>query len=348
NYLAQRMTDEMHEIIRVLQLTTYDEDEWDADNVTVMRKALSAAKSLLTAALDWLGDPRGRPGAVGEKAIRRILDYADRIGARALPEDSYAIKRSISEISSLTDAICEMRNLGRYDNEGLAVSCAQKLKELVGTKHSAGILPDALMNAHRVGGANPAHTAGGRLEQALRWLDNPGVDDGGLGLRALKMMTEDARRLADRLNPQDRGHLLGLCSDIDRLANQLADLERRGLGNTPEANAIRQQLKDKLRELSDFMRRILTDRVVEDFADITTPLKQFVEAVHAESHAPNREGNFIDKADRLRQHAGSMTTTARLVATCGPCKSKNTIEAIVDTAEKPTTSLARNVLEHLA
>ncbi|XGW25453.1 hypothetical protein V3C99_006680, partial [Haemonchus contortus] len=334
NYLAARMTDEMHEIIRVLQLTTYDEDEWDADNVTVMRKAMSAAKSLLTAALDWLGDPRARPGAVGEKAIRRILDYAERIGARALPEDSYAIKRSISEIASLTDAICELRNLGRYDNEGLAVSCAQKLKELVGTKHSSGILPDALMNANRFGGANPAHTAGGRLEQALRWLDNPGVDDGGLGLRAMKMMTDDARRLADRLNPQDRGHLLGLCSDIDRLANQLADLERRGLGNTPEANAIRQQLKDKLRELSDFMRRVLTDRVVEDFADITTPLKQFVEAVHAEPHAPNREGNFADKADRLRQHAGSMTNTARLVATCGPCKSKNTVEAIVDTAEK--------------
>ncbi|EYC11237.1 hypothetical protein Y032_0051g2093 [Ancylostoma ceylanicum] len=295
NYLAQRMTDEMHEIIRVLQLTTYDEDEWDADNVTVMRKALSAAKSLLTAALDWLGDPRARPGAVGEKAIRRILDYADRIASRALPEDSYAIKRSISEIQSLTDAICELRNQGRYDNEGLAVSCAQKLKELVGTKHSSGMLPDALMNAHRMGGANPAHTAAGRLEQALRWLDNPGVDDGGLGLRAMKLMTEDARRLADRLNPQDRSHLLGLCSDIDRLANQLADLERRGLGNTPEANAIRQQLKDKLRELADFMKKILTDRVVEDFADITTPLKQFVEAVHAEPHAPNREGNFADK-----------------------------------------------------
>lgn len=38
NYLAQRMTDEVNEIIRVLQLTAYDEDEWDSDNVTVMRK----------------------------------------------------------------------------------------------------------------------------------------------------------------------------------------------------------------------------------------------------------------------------------------------------------------------
>ena len=33
------MADEIHEIIRVLQLTTYDEEEWDADDITVMKKA---------------------------------------------------------------------------------------------------------------------------------------------------------------------------------------------------------------------------------------------------------------------------------------------------------------------
>ncbi|CAD6191355.1 unnamed protein product [Caenorhabditis auriculariae] len=334
NYLSQRMTDEMNEIIRVLQLTTYDEDEWDADNVTVMRKALSAAKSLLTAALDWLADPRARAGAIGEKAIRRICEYADRIAARALPEDGHSIKRSINEIMSMTDSLCDLRNSGRYDSENLAAQCAQKLKDLVGTKHSSGLMSDALQNAQRHGGVNPAHTAAGRLEQAMRWLDNPGIDDGGLGLQALRLLTSDARKLADRLNPQDRNKLLGLCSDIDRLANQLADLERRGLGNTPEAHALRNQLKDRLRELSDFMRRILTDRVVEDYADITTPLKQFVEAVHADQYDPNREHNFTDKSHRLNDHAHSMTTTARLVATCGPSKSKKTVEAIIDTAEK--------------
>ena len=34
------MSNEIHEIIRVLQLTTYDEEEWDADDLTVMKKAL--------------------------------------------------------------------------------------------------------------------------------------------------------------------------------------------------------------------------------------------------------------------------------------------------------------------
>ena len=40
DYVVHELSSEIHEIIRVLQLTTYDEDEWDADDITVMRKAL--------------------------------------------------------------------------------------------------------------------------------------------------------------------------------------------------------------------------------------------------------------------------------------------------------------------
>lgn len=117
--------------------------------------------------------------------------------------------------------------------------------------------------------------------------DNPGLNDGGLGQQAVRSMLDEARQLASQLaNPSDRSRLNGLCSDIERLANQLAgkiisrvtklvqnsalDLENRGLGNSPEANAIRQQLRNKLHELSDFMKRVLTDKVVEDFVDINT------------------------------------------------------------------------------
>lgn len=333
NYLGQRMTDEVNEIIRVLQLTSYDEDEWDQDNVTVMRKALSAAQSLLSAACDWLADPRGRPGAVGEKAIRRICEYSEKIAARSLPEDQYTIRQAVSEITSLTDSICDLRNQGR-DNQALAQNCAQKLRDLVGTKESQGFLPHALLGAQRSGVQQPAHTAGGRLEQALRWLDNPTMNDGGVGLQALRNLLDEARRLANQLPPADRDRVLNMCSDIDRMANQLSDLERRGLGNGPEAQALRQQLRDKLYQLGDLMKRVLTDKVVEDYADITTPLKAFVEAVYAPPEMPHREENFENKATNLRDCSGRMVNTGLLVAKCGPCKNKKTVEGLIDAANK--------------
>lgn len=48
------MTDEINEIIRILQLTTYDEDEWDADNLTVMKKCQNAIQGKMRTAHDWL------------------------------------------------------------------------------------------------------------------------------------------------------------------------------------------------------------------------------------------------------------------------------------------------------
>ena len=39
DYVVSKISDEIHELIRVLQLTTYDEDEWDEDDITVMKKA---------------------------------------------------------------------------------------------------------------------------------------------------------------------------------------------------------------------------------------------------------------------------------------------------------------------
>ncbi len=54
NYLSARMIEEVNEMIRVLQLTTYDEDEWDTDNITVMKRALNLMESNMTNALDWL------------------------------------------------------------------------------------------------------------------------------------------------------------------------------------------------------------------------------------------------------------------------------------------------------
>lgn len=337
NYLMTRMMDEVNEIIRVLQLTSYDEDEWDADNLTVMKKALSAIESLLQAALDWLNDPRALRGGVGEKSLRRILEYMEKMSERALPDDGFQIRRACSDISSMTNSLCELRQNKQGDSPqaiGLAKGIAEKLKELVGTKDRAGLLHSAIVNLERSGVHQPAHTVIGRIEQALRWLENLGFDDKGLGLNAIRLVTEEGRKVADLCKGPEKYRINALCDDIDRLANQLADLQRKGLGDSPQAREIASQLRGKLNELRDMMSKALTDRVVEDFADITTPLKQFTEAVTAPEDQPNREFNFQDKARTLQQHSARCAHTGQMVAAAGPCKNKKTIEALNDAANQ--------------
>ena len=57
------------------QLTTYDEDEWNSDNLTVMRKTQNLMDSKMQQAHDWLQDPEALHGGVGEKSVRQVLLY---------------------------------------------------------------------------------------------------------------------------------------------------------------------------------------------------------------------------------------------------------------------------------
>lgn len=54
NYLAARMSEEIQEIIRVLQLTTYDEDTSELDNLTVLKKIQNTIINKMGPAIDWL------------------------------------------------------------------------------------------------------------------------------------------------------------------------------------------------------------------------------------------------------------------------------------------------------
>ncbi|GAU87367.1 hypothetical protein RvY_00232-2 [Ramazzottius varieornatus] len=329
NYLAQRMSDEINEIVRVLQLTTYDEDEWDADDISVMRKAFSAMESKMQTAQDWLADPRALKGGVGEKALRQILDHALRVADRCLPADRDAIRKAVADISNMVDSLAELRAEGKGTSpqaEALARGIAQRLTELSRT------VGKAIQNAERSGIQQPAHTILGKLDQARRWLQAPWVDDKGLGQNAIKQITEEGRRIAKQCPEPHRTDLARLCDEVDQLSGQLADLVRRGEGDSPQAKAIAQKLNEKLNELKNLIQSALLQRVVEDFVDVGTPLKQFTDAVLAPEGTPNREGNFHDKARNLTEHALRAADTARMVAAGGSNQNKRAVEGLVNAA----------------
>lgn len=53
----------------------------------------NAIASKLPTCHDWLEDPRAVVGGVGEKAVRSLLEYAQKVADRALPPDRDAIKK---------------------------------------------------------------------------------------------------------------------------------------------------------------------------------------------------------------------------------------------------------------
>ncbi|XP_013776382.1 vinculin-like isoform X3 [Limulus polyphemus] len=330
NYLARRMTDEINEIIRVLQLTTYDEDEWDADNLTVMKKAQNAIMGKLQAAHDWLEDPSAVTGGVGEKSLRNILDHAQRVAERSLPPDHDAIKKMCGDVTSMTDALAELRQDGKGASpqaQSLARGIGQKLREL------NVLITNAIQNVERSGIQQPAHTVGGRVEQAQQWLANPSFDDKGLGQQAIQSIVQEGHKLAETSPQPEKLEIQHLCNDIETMSRQLSDLTRKGQGKSPQAQALSRAIHGKLHELKNKIQMALVNRVVEDFIDTTSPLKQFTEAVLTPEGTPNRDGNFQDKARTLMEFSLRTAHTAKNVAT-GGTTNKKLAESLMSSANQ--------------
>lgn len=332
NYLSGRMSDELNEIIRVLQLTTYDEEEWDADQLTVLKKAQSAIESRIRAAYDWLDDGLALRGGVGEKSLRQIIEQALRLAERYLPpSQAEPISKLASQIVTMIDALCELRQNEKgttLQAEALARSIKEKLNEL------RGLVASALVAADKSGTAQTAHTVAGRLEQANKWLLNPQHDDKGLGKRAIALIIHEGKKVAEGLPGIHKAEILQLCDEVDNLSHQLADLCAHGQGNTPRAQDIARQLSHKLYELKNRIQQAVVSRVVEDFIDITTPLKQFTDAVLTPAGTPGRDQNFNDKTCALQIFSNRAAKTARMVAAGGSGGNKKLAEALAASASQ--------------
>ncbi|XP_046400947.1 vinculin isoform X3 [Ischnura elegans] len=339
NYLSQRMTDELNEIIRVLQLTTYDEDEWEADDLTVMKRSLNAIQGKMQAAHDWLEDPLALRGGVGEKSVRHILEQAMRVCERSGGSaEGEAVGKLVGDISSMTDALCQLRQEGKGTTpqaQSLSRAIQGKLSELQRLVATTVTSTERGPGGWGGGGRQqPAHTVWGRLEQARRWLENPAVDDRGLGRRAIALIVEEGKKVAEGLPGNERAGILALCDEVDSLSRQLADYCRHGQASSPQAQAIGRALSQKLHDLKSRIQSAVVSRVVEDFVDVGTPLKQFTDAVLAPEGAPGREQNFADKASALKQFSGRAARTARMVAAGGSGGNKKLAEALLASANQ--------------
>ncbi|XP_036294080.1 vinculin isoform X2 [Pipistrellus kuhlii] len=454
-YTVEKMSAEINEIIRVLQLTSWDEDAWASKDTEAMKRALASIDSKLNQAKGWLRDPSASPGDAGEQAIRQILDEAGKVGELCAGKERREILGTCKMLGQMTDQVADLRARGQgaspvamqkaqQVSQGLDVltakveNAARKLEAMTNSKQSIAKKIDAAQNwladpnggpegeeqirgalaearkiaelcddpkerddilrslgeiaaltskladlrrqgkgdspearalakqvatalqnlqsktNRTVANSRPAKAAvhlEGKIEQAQRWIDNPTVDDRGVGQAAIRGLVAEGHRLANVMMGPYRQDLLAKCDRVDQLTAQLADLAARGEGESPQARALASQLQDSLKDLKAQMQEAMTQEVSDVFSDTTTPIKLLAVAATAPPDAPNREEVFDERAANFENHSGRLGATAEKAAAVGTAN-KSAVEGIqasVKTARELTpqvVSAARILLRN--
>ncbi|XP_029465426.1 vinculin isoform X3 [Rhinatrema bivittatum] len=431
NFTVGKMNTEINEIIRVLQLTSWDEDAWANKDTEAMKRALGLIESKLNQAKGWLRDPNASPGDAGEQAIRQILDEAGKVGELCAGKERRDILGTCRTLGQLTDQVSDLRARGQgatpmamqkaqQVSQGLDLltakveNAARKLEAMTNSKqaiakkidaaqnwladpnggpegeeHIRGILAEAkkiadlcedpkerddilrslgeiaaltakLSDLRRQGkGDSPEARAlakqlatslqnlqtktnravansrpvkaavnlEGKIEQAQRWIDNPTVDDRGVGQAAVRGLVAEGRRLANVMMGPYRQDMLAKCDRVEQLAAQLADMAARGEGDTPQARVVAAQLQESLKDLKAKMQEAMTQEVSDVFSDTTTPIKLLAVAATSPPDAPNREEVFNERAANFENHAARLGATAEKAAAVGTAN-KTTVEGI--------------------
>ncbi|XP_066549876.1 vinculin a isoform X2 [Amia ocellicauda] len=431
NFTVEKMSTEINEIIRVLQLTSWDEDAWANKDTEAMKRALALIDSKMNQAKGWLRDPNAQAGDTGEQAVRQILDEAGKVGELCAGKERRDIMGTAKTLGQMTDQVSELRARGQgatpvamqkaqQVSQGLDMltakveNAARKLEAMTNSKQAIakridaaqnwladpnggpegeenirGILAEAkkiadlcedpkerddilrslgeiagltakLSDLRRQGkgdtpearalakqiatalqnlqsktnravaNSRPVKAAvhlEGKIEQAQRWIDNPSVDDRGVGQAAIRGLVAEGRRQANAMLGPNRQELLGKCERVEQLMGQLAELAARGEGDGPQARAIAHQLQESLKDLKSKMQEAMTQEVSDIFSDTTTPIKLLAVAATAPPDAPNREEVFDERAANFEHHANKLGATAEKAAAVGTAN-KGTVEAI--------------------
>ncbi|XP_054655199.1 vinculin-like isoform X3 [Dunckerocampus dactyliophorus] len=439
-FTFEKMSGEINEIIRVLQLTTWDEDAWANKDMEALKRSLGLIESKMIQAKNWLKDPYAQPGDPGEVAIRVILDEAGKVGELCAGKERKDILATHKALSQMTDQIADLRVRGQGPSQacvqragqcsqgfdllfGKVDNAARRLEALINAKQAIarrldaaqawladpnggpegeenirallaeakriadlcedpkdrddilrsisevaglstrlvelrkqgkGDSPEARALAKQIGAAlltlqaktnravanmrpaKPAVTLEGKMEQALRWVANPGVDDRGVecerlewntGQAAIRGMVGEGRRLAGCLLGPYRQDMMGRCDRVEGLMTSLADMAGRGEAEAPHARATAAQLHDSLKDLRQKMQEVMTQEVSDVFSDTTTPIKLLAVAATAPADAPNRGEVFDERAGNFEAHAGRLSATAEKAAAVGTAN-KSTVEGI--------------------
>ena len=128
-----------------------------------------------------------------------------------------------------------------------------------------------------------------------------------LNQRSIQHLVDLAFRITEGFDGHIKAELLEKCNVLDRINRQYG-------GNMVDPNA-KQQLSESLRDLELQINEATISRIIQDMADISTPLKQFTDAVLMSHDNLVKKREILDsKGQNLKFFSHRLSKTANMVA----------------------------------
>ncbi|CAF0804091.1 unnamed protein product [Brachionus calyciflorus] len=326
DFLIKRINYEIKEIIRILQLTSYDEDEWATDDFTFLRQKLNSFEVKLKPALNWLNDENTINDSSGEKFLRGAIDESVLIANKMEHPFSEKILNSVETSKDLLQDISTLIHEEKR-NSNLAKKTSEILKNELVSLHE--ILIQSINSISHVC-TKPSPTLSGKFEQAAKWLSNPSLNDNGLGETAAQSIIGEAIKiLQNEPNCEIR-------QDLEKLIHQSEYLmdEFRNLKNDIKVDRLifqnaTKKAQESLNILVKKINRYYIQKVADDFLDINDPLKKLSDIVINSKGKDNVYDKYNERSIDFLNHSQKLCDTAKEIAlSTSQVKNKQTIELI--------------------
>merc|ERR1719394_2244898 len=134
----------------------------------------------------------------------------------------------------------------------------------------------------------------------------PGSGDAGACHQLVGHLLQLGYKVSEGFDGQTRTELLEAGNELDRVNHQL--------GSNLSSQGSRQTLKAAVQRLEERVNQAVINRIIQDMADITTPLKQFTDAVLAQEAAARKKEMVEQRGQALKQFSSRLSRTANIVA----------------------------------
>jgi len=165
---------------------------------------------------------------------------------------------------------------------------------------------DGSVRVNGVSGLNLSEMTFHEVTKKISQMLSSTTVDSQLNQQVIQQIVELGYKISEGFEGQTKNSIIDSCNELDRVNHQMG-----GNLNDPRS---RQTMIGAVQRLESTINEAVINRIIQDMADITSPLKQFTDAVLCQEAATRKRELVEQKGNSLKQFSARLSKTANIVA----------------------------------